>query len=439
MVFKTQSDGGLHVAIAPRIPAKPTPGHTYWFHAELQRGFLASQVALVVAGPSVCSADFVTPTLRFSSTDRVRFTYFPLAGIRQDLRSLWNLFNKYGQPGQTPTLYIYEGGVREFLLLVLLKRRNEAVSGYFNICLVDPWLTKSIFGSTYLTETKSFRELISWLSTTFVVSAETKELFEELQLGQFVPEREYPLFSSLERGRVGASLKFDILCAPLGDSEAEVCIEALEKLTQVLHNHYTVAFHMRWGSRLSRRLYERLEALGGVLIADKLSSAEYSTLYKSSRVVVLPYQTYGHYSFQTSGRLLDALISDCKVVVPRNTVLSRVAEETGVGRSFDPFSADSLYSALRELPSVDVDGAAKIFTVRDSATELTNVVKTLKSKNLIGQQSRPGLHAVGLMGIWLLVASPKSFFVGLFTLANLPLSRIAKSLIQMRRRFSRTK
>ena len=185
---------------------------------------------------------------------------------------------------------------------------------------------------------------------------------------------------------------------------------------------------MRWGTSVSMTKKQEIDELGGSLVNDKVSVNEYASLYSKSSVAVLPYQTYSHYIYQTSGRLLDALALGCKVVVPSDTVLARITSNMSHGVSASPFDAKAISRAISALlKSKDYSELPLVRDAADTAIEIVSAANRLDSNARITPQSTTwGDTFVASQGF--LLASPRGFVTGLLSIVGFPMAKLARLL-----------
>jgi hypothetical protein len=165
-----------------------------------------------------------------------------------------------------------------------------------------------------------------------------------------------------------------------------------------------------------------------MLKSDKISPEAYAQLYEQSSVAVLPYQTYSHYKYQTSGRLLDALALGCRVVVPKDTVLARTVSDLKAGNVVDPFNAGEISEAINELlaqpaKTLNLD----VFDAQATATEIVRAVKE-KHSSFHDRTMSVGVGDTVVAGLGFILATPRSFVTGLLSALGLPMATLGRLL-----------
>jgi glycosyltransferase involved in cell wall biosynthesis len=411
------------VTLAPWLPNQATSGHVYWFHKSLREAFESLGVRHYTVGPPGVSGLNISSLLRDSPSTRSKFSHFPLRHLWGDIRRIRSHLNR--TPGKK-IIHVYEGGIREYLLVALLSSICADTNVFFNICQVDPWLNAVQAGRwQHRTLVFTMRELGSKIFFT----SETQELGEALGLWGAVITTEYPLFSNISVGSLRDVVRdVDILAAPLGDEEAGICIEALETLENKSGVRLRVKFHLRWGSSLSDELRSRLKALGGELVEDKISSQEYSNLYLASKMVILPYQTSWHYLVQSSGRLLDALAAGAWVLVPENTVLARQVLQGGQGIAFNPYSPDDLVEKISDSAQLEIGPRWSPHSPLDTATLIyAHDFKIGAPANRTSRIRKIRLTLrLLILSSGLLLSSPREFGIGFAKAMSIPLVEIKR-------------
>jgi glycosyltransferase involved in cell wall biosynthesis len=416
------------VTLAPFVPRQPTSGHTYWFHRSLSVGFRLSGITHLTFGPKASSNEFVSGVLNLNPARRIQFAYFPILRFFAEVRRVSRRLAAI--PGEK-ILHVYEGGLREFLTAAWLLKKHPESKAYFNFCLVDPWLQFLTGRRATNRRLQAFLRIYSAIESRVVFTAESLELFEKLGLPG--APLEYPLFSDLPRPTVQTNRLYDIVFAPMGDSELDVCLESVRRLRSTYKIQPKFMVHMRWGTLVPEDLQEEIVRLGGLLKNDKISPEAYAELYEQSTVAVLPYQTYSHYTYQSSGRLLDALALGCKVVVPKNTVLARNVSDLQAGSMVDPFKAGEISEAIHELlaqptKTLNLD----VFDAQATAMEIVRAVK----EKLPSAHDRPASVGVGdtlVAGLGFILATPRSFITGLLSALGLPMALLGRLLAKFSR------
>lgn len=416
------------VTLAPFVPGQPTSGHTYWFHRSLSVGFRLSGVPHLTYGPKSSSNEFVSGVLNLNPARRIQFAYFPafrfFGGVRRVSRRLAAI------PGEK-ILHVYEGGLREFLTAAWLLKKHPESKAYFNFCLVDPWLQFLTGRSPTNRRLQAFLRIYSAIESRVVFTAESLELFEKLGLPG--SPLEYPLFSDLPRPTAKTDRSYDIVFAPMGNSELEVCLDSVRRLRSTYKSQPKFMVHMRWGTLVPEYLQEEIVQLGGLLKSDKMSPTAYAQLYEQSTVAVLPYQTYSHYTYQSSGRLLDALALGCKVVVPKNTVLARNVSDFQAGSVVDPFNAGEISEAINELLAQPTNTLnLDVFDAQDTAKEIVRAMKE-KQPGSNDQTTSVGVGDTLLAGFGFILATPRSFITGLISALGLPMAPLGRLLAKFSR------
>ncbi len=416
------------VTLAPFVPGQPTSGHTYWFHRSLSVGFRLSGVPHLTYGPKASSNEFVSGVLNLNPARRIKFAYFPIVSFFAEARRVSRRLAAI--PGGK-ILHVYEGGLREFLTAAWLLKEHPEAKAYFNFCLVDPWLQFLTGRRPTNRRLQAFLRIYRAIESRVVFTAESLELFERLGLPG-VP-LEYPLFSDLPRPTTQTDRSYDIVFAPMGDSELDVCLDSVRRLRSTYKSQPRFMVHMRWGTLVPEYLQEEIIRLGGLLKSDKMSPAAYAELYEQSTVAVLPYQTYSHYTYQSSGRLLDALALGCKVVVPKNTVLARNVSDFQAGSVVDPFNAGEISEAINELLAQPTNTLnLDVFDAQGTAKEIVRAVNE-KQPSYHDQTTSVGVGDILLAGFGFILATPRSFVTGLLSALGLPMAPLGRLLAKFSR------
>lgn len=409
------------VTLAPFVPMLPSSGHTYWFHRSLTAGFKRSGFQHLTIGPASSSNEFVSGVLRLNPVKRIRWAYFPLLGLMRDTRSISKRLSEI--EGKV-ILHVYEGGLREFLTIAWLLKNNPRTKAYFNFCLVDPWLPFLSGRLPLRNRVRAFQRIYGAIESRVVFTAESLELFDRLGLSG--ARMEYPLFSDLPRPSILTNRFCDVIFAPMGDAELSACLESVRLFNASHSKQLIFMVHMRWGTTVSEALRKEINQLGGELKNDRIAPEAYLKLYESSKIAVLPYQTYSHYQYQSSGRLLDALALGCKVVVPKDTVLARIISDLASGCVVDPESSEAISAAITELLSQqEMTLHEGVFDAQTTALEIVRAVDA-KQPGSDGTAADVGVGDTLVSGLGLLLATPRSFITGFLSALGLPMAPIGK-------------
>jgi glycosyltransferase involved in cell wall biosynthesis len=414
----------LHLAY--RHHDKPSAGHGYWLNRAFKDSCESNGIPFVIVASLLSKDPESSPILQLDHTQRSRLTFFPLKRIRHDVRALEKLIQF--ESNSNPILHVYEGGLREFLLLVLLCRSLNEPKAIFNFNLSDPWNTalksrSKLSGVAWKALSRHARSI----SQSVIFTAETKELATLLERKLDLSLKEYPFpYLTSKRRNVARKKEFDFFVPVLGDQELLLFIAALEILRRNHDFVPRVMIQPRWSEPLSEELVlevtksNNVELLGGVV-----TKMDYESAIQKSRVVVLPYMDTSYYSLQSSSRMIDAVALGASVIVPVNTAIGRQAEENSWGLTFDSKSEVSLASAL---------WASLRNGIRESPRVLPaapyEAIAQLEATPLVGGQQ--GNHFSGALPVFIrdlilmsslfLFSDLRSFLWGMSGILGVPLS-----------------
>jgi hypothetical protein len=342
------------VTLAPLLSSKQNNGHVYWFHSTLHETFHLNTAAThITLCPIENSPEWGIGTFSVSAQRRQRLSHFPLFGLKKDISDSEANIRKHFGPNAQVHLHVYDGGFREYILVSELLERNSSWSSSFNCAgWLDPWAKYLGVRNKRIKSTESNFKEVGFSNPRILKYTETRALAKLFIGNQLEPET-YPSFSTLAVFQ-NQSKKLrktgDVLFFPESEEELDFCLEVAKRVRVTSHRDLSFALQPRWKLVLSESRVKELEEFGFKVFAANLELGEYSDMFARSHVVVLPYRRSDFYRMQSSGRLLDALTSDCKVVVPSGTALEEYClpnEEVVKSNMTDP--EDTCIKILEQL------------------------------------------------------------------------------------------
>lgn len=404
------------------IEGRPGKGHLYALHWELMhcaKELFADAIAL---GPIEEASTLVTPVLRRKHFKVYFRALFPYLNLDKDVERISLIFDQI--PGKK-FLHVYEGGFREFLLLMKVLERRTDTTALFNFFFLDPWLgllnSRSRLSKAVRASLATAVTLMkSGVIFTCDSIASQKLLASKLAIPEFPI---YPLFSSLKKDHLEIKpwdeRKYSFLLTPRTRREKRLVIKILGHMEKKLQGEHNVAISARWNSTFSQKALEQFtnSKLKISLVAGGISKQQYSQLFYDTKVLVLPYLD-NHYHYGSSGKALDGIMANCYVVAPSRTSVSDLATKHQGIKSFEG-SANSLFEVLSGLdlglaPRNNPQEPSPI----NAMTEILSMAQTLESEPLRFKFSKILISipfATGLRGIrWAgvhLVAAPGVAFI----------------------------
>jgi len=342
------------VTLAPLLSSQQDNGHVYWFHSTLHETFHLNTAANhITLCPIENSPDWGIGTFSVSAKRRQRLSHFPLFGLKKDILDSEANIRKHFGPNSQVHLHVYDGGFREHILVSELLERNSSWSSSFNYAgWLDPWAKYLVVRNKRIKRTGSNFEEVEFSNPRILKYTETQALAKLFIGNQLEPET-YPSFSILAVFQ-NQSKKLrktgEVLFFPESEEELDFCLEVAKRVRLAIHRDVSFALQPRWKLVLSESRVKDLEEFGFKVFAANLELREYSYMFSRSQVVVLPYRRSDFYKLQSSGRLLDALTSDCRVVVPSGTALEEYCpsnEEVMKSNMTDP--EDTCIKILEQL------------------------------------------------------------------------------------------
>ncbi len=318
------------IVVSRKLAARPTQGHEYAFLRLLKNAFetLGCQVTLV---NSVTQISDETWSLLESSNPGL-FGRRLRSVVRSDAR---RIRQSIGQSADSELrFHFYEGGFYEFNLLAHLYASFPRARFTFNFNLTDPWHTLLLSNSNpfALILRGLVKEQSAMLSARVVFTTETSALSDLFRARLGVNTEVYPLYSTVS-GISSSEKPIDFLAIVGSDSEAESASHLFTRLRSA-NSQLTMALSTRWGYQLQKAYERETRAAGVSLRTGLLPADEYLDLLSKSKLVLLPY--FGeYYKWSSSARLLDAVASDCHVIVPKESTLSQAVAQNDWGFCVD--------------------------------------------------------------------------------------------------------
>ncbi len=360
------------IHLANRHHDEPSAGHGYWLNHAFKSSVEGSGNDFIIVAPKITRDPMARPALQLSQRCRQRVTFLPAFGLRKDLISLAELIEESDEAATF--IHVYEGGLRELLMVYELSRRYPKIRGSFNFNLSDPWDSATIRqGSSPRRKWRFVRRMVGSMGPMFTFTAETKELAGLLASNLGVRLEEYPLpaLVSNRSNRMGHK-EIDFFIPVFEDKELSFVLSSIALLAgDKQADSLRVVIQPRWSGTFSAKSIRECEQLGIQVFPQVLSKEEYENVVAQSKVVILPYSNVEYYQLQSSARMLDSIALGSTVVVPSNTVLSRQVSERGWGLEFDSRSSSSLAETMQKaLAGVTGEDAERPLDPSQSLSEL---------------------------------------------------------------------
>jgi len=344
------------VTIAPLLEGGSKAGHVYWFHQSLQMAFgNLKEVSHLTFGTKSSPEDWFVGVFSNSPSARLRLSHFPFLGLARDVGACSSqILHAYGIGAQVH-IHVYDGGFREYLLVSALLDMNPRYSCSFNFSnVIDPW--SRLFARLLLSKSPLSRSgrnhTIHSRMLPYTEVRGLADLYDQAIKG--ATPKLYPMFSIIDSGahqqQAGAAneRKIDVIFFPENSYELDLCAKVIELLRSAETGPKTFSIQPRWGFTLPESLLES-SIIGGIeIVPNSVTELEYRDMYLNSRVVVLPYTNTYHYTYQGSGRLLDALASGCHVVVPLETSLGQYSVSTRSVWPVDVLEVSNIAAAIEK-------------------------------------------------------------------------------------------
>lgn len=375
------------VHLANRHHDQPSAGHGFWLNHAFKSSVEDSGNDFIIVAPKITRDLLALPAFQLSQRCRQRVTFFPVFGLRKDLIRLAALIEE-GDEAAT-FIHVYEGGLRELLLVYELSYRYPRLRGSFNFNLSDPWDSAARRqGPSAMGKWEFVRRMVGSMGPRFTFSAETQELANLLAPNLGVRLEEYPLPALVSSRSSRTDRKeIDFFIPVFEDKELSFVLSSISLLAgDKRTDSLRITIQPRWSGSFSSKSMNDCEQLGIQVFPQVLSKEDYENIVARSKVVILPYSNVEYYQLQSSARMLDSIALGSTVVVPSNTVLSRQVSERGWGLEFDSRSSSSLAEAMHKaLAGLTGREAEKPLDPSQSISKLIG-----RTSRAIAQDSPPG-------------------------------------------------
>ena len=359
------------------------PGHYETFHRGLHRSFQENV--------DVSSCDFLGSCITYDE----QVTWFS-ACIPETFTSTvpWlskSFFKQISHENHVTNgvlvLYIYEGNLANLFLLGSIARRESNVFLYFN--LFNSYRYMPILSSRIRLLT--FRTLFSLasrgLNRKVFLSADTKRFAELLidKLGKKFSE--YPMYSALDFQLSPGKQGKKILINFRGQRSEELMKSAIERFPALQ------GLELDLHGLHDQSIIQDLSRFPNItFLPNQVDESTYFSMYEYYYRVAFIYDP-DFFSMQSSGRLADAILAGAQLVVPRNTSLEDVLNESGNGNTFSFSSCESLASALISEPKIPKRADYLPTSSRAAQVILNSMEELIKeSGNVLDQQYRRAIN-----------------------------------------------
>jgi len=389
------------IDMSTMVEAKPGRGHLHSFHMTITDAATSNFKESFIFGSLNESSSRIRPVFRQKHFERGLATFFHDIHLRDDLVRINSNMDSIKGP---KLLHIYEGGFRELTIVSILSEKRDDFIAVFNLFSLDPWLK-------LLSRRNPFHKLVTRILSRTISRLRSKVAFtldsvaavsafeKETGLKQL---RTYPLFSNIGETSVKdgwSERSVDFLFAPRTRAERKLVVQTLKGLSAELplDRIRKIVIMSRWKSKFRQDELASLDlrSLSVEVINGGLSEDEYQKLFKSTRVVVLPYLDR-HYELGSSGKVLDALSANSITVAPAGTSAGKLLQSIDAGFTFN----GSPQSLLEALLQIDLEKAPTYVapqpTVQNSVLEISRLASQL-DYSLIGPEKMLAVKSLPLL------------------------------------------
>jgi hypothetical protein len=308
-------------------------GHYETFHEGL---YLAAQKSsevdhCVYAGSSLSNATWFYPSIPPSIVSK-----FPWA--RENFAS--ELFDEINPGSDSVSLvHIYEGNLYWLFQVSRLIRREPRARGYVNFFNSARYTAISSNSFRAYFFKVMVRIAIRGVEDRIVITADTKAMAGILTKITNQKFFTYPIYSILNPEEFNDLHRDRILFLIRGHRMMEELIKSLKRLSKETLDQITVH-----GVPTNAQI-RTCESMGVKVSRKHLVGSEYSSFYEAFSHVVILYDPH-IFSNQSSGRLCDALVARCHLMVTRESALFDVASEFGNFSTFRISEIDQLFQTI---------------------------------------------------------------------------------------------
>lgn len=334
--------------LSAKVTAVQTKGHGYSFHLALSNSARELGLAPVTIGPSKESGSFVLPLLSYKSDK----------GSVGELLAFFSSYlnavklKKYipRSYAQNQLLHVYEGGFREFLIVMWILKWRPDIKVVFNFSLIDPWIDVLNSSSLMTRRTLSgLKSLVRAGGLNFHAYSESEATKQLIWTKLACETATYPLFSSISfRGLGPRNRTTDICYFPMTESETLFCLDLNQMLSLSAPAPIKAKIVTKWGFELPSDLMERALNQGIKVVNKQLSDADYADLYLRTKLVMLPYFD-DYYIYSSSGRALDAAVLGAYVFAPTGTAVGEMIATKHLGQTFDRNDVGSATAQIKKI------------------------------------------------------------------------------------------
>jgi hypothetical protein len=266
-------------------------------------------------------------------------------------------------------LHIYEGTFSLLLASALAGKRSKNLTTLFNFHNVEFYLklSKSKFTNVFF---KLFLNYITRLDANIIFCTESKRAAELLESELNLHFEVFPMFSTVTADfdllKKNRKKRSNVLVLIGGKIDLNTLLNDLQQITQV-PKRITI-FDVRLGYIENSKAANILSNLGYRVLKDPLNDEDYVELFITSETVWFLTRSEIN-NIGSSGRLTDALLCGCEIVVPQNSALedmTRLYKEKYQTFSFSKHSivvlgevSKKLGTPLRPIEELTPRGAAK--------------------------------------------------------------------------------
>lgn len=365
------------IGVSPRLTAG-APGHYESFHKALFQGLKykdgnESPVYLGSRAPHQETSIWYEPVVPTRLTSKFKvadFKYF---------KTLLKIADQ--KDAKAPKVFVaYEGNLYTIFLFSAVLRFCTNSLAIVNV--FDNQQHAHLFESKL--RTRIFKELLkiamSGVENQLILTGDTFRFASKLQESTKIPIGIFPMFSILQHSGIETQKTREFLINLRGAYSANKLLEVCELVGSQNLPEITVHGPMSNAIKIALAQFDSLEFSEG-----HISESDYNAMCHRFKNVVFLYNPES-FSYCSSGRLFDAVLTETKLIVPSDTALSDFAKIYGNASEFDFNKNTNLVDVLLGKTEFSKRGSALLPTVKNAVESLILLAeicqKRERSKNL---------------------------------------------------------
>lgn len=354
------------ISLSPMMSSDEHGGHYYWAYRSLEEESTALDFDTLFIGPKSEGYTAYLPVL-FRRNSNLGFY------SRSDSRTIAAI-SSYVNKSESCLFHFYDGGIADIIFVSRLIQVFPNSRVMLNLHWADS-IAKTMSSKKRISkiQVKIFQFIIEMLGYNVILTAESDLLANIASQKLERDVSDYPVYS-IHNKSTNEKKIIEYILVTFDDKTAKDVLLAISLSYNFSQNcEVVILTNSQTAKEISNFNYSNVSIK---IIESPLSKEQYCELHKSAKVLILPYLK-GFYNLGSSGRLLDARMLGCNVVVPDDLALSSKSLDLGIGFTYQREIPESLQYALRQALQVSPkDMDPQIFP------NVTNALKWIERKFL---------------------------------------------------------